>query len=128
VKDYLQPLTDGQLEAMAASGDRDAFGALYERHADRVYDFLLRMLQDPEEAADLMQETFVRAIKSLSTERAGRAAFSTWLLTIARNLALTRIERRKRTVSMAREEEDEDAPAFYDFADTSRLASPRSHE
>jgi len=119
-------LTDVELERRAAAGDRDAFGELYERHCRRVYDFLLRMTQDPHEAEDLMQETFVRAMKSLSDEKAGGASFSTWLLTIARNLALTRIERRKRTVPLVVDEEDretEGIPAYL-VVDEDRFADP----
>jgi RNA polymerase sigma factor (sigma-70 family) len=122
----MESLTDGELERLAASGNRDAFGQLYERHCDRVYDFLLRMTQNSDEAADLMQETFVRAMKSLSSEKAGGAAFSTWLFTIARNLALTRLERRERTVPLIVDEEGHEAegvPAHL-IVDEDRFADP----
>jgi RNA polymerase sigma factor (sigma-70 family) len=115
---------DAELERLAALGDRQAFGVLYERHSDRVYDFLLRMVGDPDEASDLMQETFLRAMRALSPEEKG-AAFLTWALTIARNLALTRLERRKRTVTLAEREGDEEAPIF-DQVDPDRLAQPEA--
>ncbi len=63
------------------------------------------MLRDPDEAADVMQETFMRAMKALSGERAGAAASSTWLFTIARNLALTRLARGKRTAPLVADED-----------------------
>jgi RNA polymerase sigma factor (sigma-70 family) len=116
--------TDAELERLAAQGDREAFAELYSRHSGRVYDFLLRMVGDPDEASDLMQETFLRAMRALSAEEKG-AAFSTWVLTIARNLALKRLERRSRTVTLAPREGDEEAPVF-DQVDPDRLTDPQA--
>lgn len=116
--------TDAELERLAAQGDREAFAELYGRHSARVYDFLLRMVSDPDEASDLMQETFLRAMRALSPGEKG-AAFSTWVLTIARNLALKRLERRRRTVTLAPREGDEEAPIF-DQVDPDRLADPEA--
>ena len=119
----MNALTDIELEQQAADGERDAFGVLYERYSNRVYDFLLRMVREPAEAADLMQETFVRALRSLSAERAGTAEFATWLFTIARNLALTRMERARRTEPLA--DDEEDASVYYRF-DPDRLENPET--
>jgi len=116
--------TDAELERLAAQGDREAFAELYSRHSGRVYDFLLRMVGDPDEASDLMQETFLRAMRALSPEEKG-AAFSTWVLTIARNLALKRLERRRRTVTLVPREGDEEAPIF-DQVDPDRLTDPQA--
>lgn len=116
--------SDAELERLAAQGDQEAFAELYSRHSSRVYDFLLRIVRDPEEAADLMQETFLRAMRALSTEERG-AAFSTWLFTIARNLALKRLERRKRTVALAEREGEEELP-IYRQVDPDRLADPEA--
>jgi RNA polymerase sigma factor (sigma-70 family) len=121
----LRSLTDSVLEGLASGGDREAFGQLYERHSGRVYDFLLRMVRDPEEAADLMQETFVRSMRSLSKEKSGSASFSTWLFTIARNLAITRLERRRRTVPLVHDEgEDREGVDNYQVIDEDRFANP----
>jgi RNA polymerase sigma factor (sigma-70 family) len=116
--------TDAELERLAAQGDREAFAELYSRHSGRVFDFLLRMVGDPDEASDLMQDTFLRAMRALSPEEKG-AAFSTWVLTIARNLALKRLERRRRTVTLAPREASEEAPVF-DQVDPDRLADPQA--
>lgn len=97
----LRVLNDAELERLAAAGHRDAFGELYERHCPRVYDYLLRIVRNPDDAADLMQETFVRAMNALSPERAAAASFTTWLFKIAHNLALSRVERGRRTVPLA---------------------------
>jgi RNA polymerase sigma-70 factor (ECF subfamily) len=79
----------------AQAGERQAFCALVESHSDRIYGYLLHMLGDREEAADLAQETFVRAWQALDRFRGG-AAFSTWLYRIATNLAIDALRRNKR--------------------------------
>jgi len=108
---------DMALEQAAASGDRDAFGQLYNRHFDRVYDFTLRMVRDRDEAADIAQDTFLRAMQALKAGEK-RASFSTWVFTIARNLSLNRLERTRRDVK-----EDEDTSALA-LIDPARLANP----
>jgi RNA polymerase sigma-70 factor, ECF subfamily len=57
--------TDAELAARARDGDRDAFAALYERHAGRVYNFLIDLVQDEADAEDLMQTTFLRALRGI---------------------------------------------------------------
>lgn len=106
-----QTMTDADLERAAAS-DREAFGVLYERYMDSVYDFATRMLRDREEAADVMQETFIRAMKAKNPERAGAASVKTYLFTIARNLCLNRIERRKRVQSIDSDEHHDGGAPF----------------
>jgi RNA polymerase sigma factor (sigma-70 family) len=113
--------TDAELEALAATGDREAFAELYNRHFDRVYDFLRRMLRDRDEAADLAQETFLRAMRALSPKET-KAGFSTWLFAIARNLALKRLERQRRLATLPEREGEE--PAIFHQVDPDRLANP----
>ncbi len=117
--------SDSDLEALAAAGDREAFADLYERHVDRVYDFLRRMVRDPDEAADLAQETFLRAMRALSPKEK-KAAFSTWLFTIARNLAIKRLERQRRIATTAEREAEEEEPVLYRRVDPDRFADPQA--
>ncbi|MCA9177255.1 MAG: sigma-70 family RNA polymerase sigma factor [Planctomycetales bacterium] len=76
------------LVIQAQSGDSRAFCALVERHQAMVRTFLGRYLRDPGSVDDLAQETFLTAHRRLNTFRAD-SQFSTWLLGIARHLALT---------------------------------------
>lgn len=71
------------------AGDNDAFARLVERNQAGVYNLILRMTHDHEEAGDLTQETFLRAWRSLPGFRA-EAKFSTWLYRIAYNVCLSR--------------------------------------
>ncbi len=73
-------------------GDPAAFDALYERYHGVVFNFLLRLVRDRALAEDLLQETFLR----LFAHRAGyrpTARFKTWILTIARHLAIDQLRR-----------------------------------
>jgi RNA polymerase sigma-70 factor (ECF subfamily) len=73
---------DRRLVSRAAAGDQAAFGALYDRHAGRVYHLLRRLSGNDAEAEDLTQETFLAAYRSLSVWR-GEGALGTWLCGIA---------------------------------------------
>ena len=80
--------------ARARAGDVAAFGALVRRHQERVFRFLHRMLDAREEAMELSQDVFVKAWQALPGWRP-EAAFSTWLLQMARNAALDHLRRRQ---------------------------------
>ena len=86
--------SDADLVRRAQSGDRDAFDALVTRSESKVYGLCLKMLGNPEDAEDVLQEVFLKAYQSLPGFR-GDAAFSTWLYRIATNACLMRIRKRK---------------------------------
>lgn len=75
--------SDEGLAASAAAGDAAAFAALVGRYQQRVYRLACRLTSETD-AADMLQETFMRAFRSLSTFR-GEARFGTWLYQIALN-------------------------------------------
>src|SRR5438552_5621673 len=68
------------------AGQDGALDDLMERHAGRLYHYLLRVVQNETEAADIAQETFVRVYLNRRKFRP-KSKFSTWLYTIATNLA-----------------------------------------
>lgn len=84
------PLSDEALLAGLATGDPDAAAGFVRRFQSRVYGLAVTILGDPTAAEDVAQETFVRAWRHATTYDPRRGAVSTWLLTIARNLALDR--------------------------------------
>jgi RNA polymerase sigma-70 factor, ECF subfamily len=75
---------DAELVSRAQAGDRLALEALAERHNGLVYRYLLARTGDEERAADLAQDTFVKAFRGLASFR-GDSSFRTWLLAIATN-------------------------------------------
>ena len=89
---------NGDEEALvraAMGGDTAAFTALVERYQQRIGGYLYRLVGDRETAADLTQETFLRAYRALATARAV-GAFRAWLFRIATNLARDHLRRQRR--------------------------------
>lgn len=78
----------------AKNGDVKAFEQLIKSTSGRMYNLGLKLLRNKEDAADLMQETYIKAYEHLGSFR-GSAAFSTWLYRIATNLALMKMRRDK---------------------------------
>jgi RNA polymerase sigma-70 factor (ECF subfamily) len=93
------PPDDTRLVAAARQGDRDAFGILVERHQDRIFNSLLRVLGSRDDALDVVQDAMVQAFVKLDSFR-GDAKFSTWLYRIAMNLALSYRRRHRPSVSV----------------------------
>lgn len=85
----LEHLDDAQLAVLAAAGGREAFDRIVVRHRRGVYQVCYRFVNNHEDAADLAQETFVRAWRGLGRFR-GQSALSTWLYRIAVNACLNK--------------------------------------
>jgi RNA polymerase sigma-70 factor (ECF subfamily) len=85
---------DTQLVTASQQGDQDAFAFLVQRHQRRVFNMVLRILQDYDEASEITQEAFLGAWLGLPSFR-GEARFATWLYRIAYNCCLRQLERRK---------------------------------
>jgi RNA polymerase sigma-70 factor (ECF subfamily) len=92
---------DEKIVREVQTGRTEAFSHLVNRHKDKVYAILLRLVRDPDAAEELAQETFVRAWRGIGGFR-GQALFGTWLVQIAIHLARDRMRerRRSRTVSL----------------------------
>lgn len=89
--------------------DERAFGELVGRYESKVYSLSLRMLRNPEDAEDVLQDTFLRAYRGLKSFQ-GNSTFSTWVYRIAANSALMRL-RKKQLPTVSIEDADErDAP------------------
>jgi RNA polymerase sigma-70 factor (ECF subfamily) len=76
--------------------DETALGALYDRWARSLYSLVLHLLRDPDEAEDVVEETFWQAWRKADSYEPARGAVSTWLLTIGRRKALDRLRAKKR--------------------------------
>lgn len=73
---------------LVAQGDSDALAQLFARYSGAVYSLAYRMLNDRESAEDLLNEAFVRVWRQAPTFDARRGKFSTWLISVARNLGI----------------------------------------
>jgi RNA polymerase sigma-70 factor, ECF subfamily len=100
--------TDERLVRRFQEGNADAFEILVRRHGNRVYNLCLRILGDPEEAADASQDTFLAALRKLTTFR-GDSAFTTWLHRVAVNACYDSLRRKRRRplLQIVRDEDDE---------------------
>ncbi len=85
---------DSALLGAAQGGDVGAFERLVERHRSRVYGLALRMLNSTDDAAEVLQESFISAYRNLANFR-GDAQFGSWVYRIAANHALMRLRHRK---------------------------------
>lgn len=103
---------DLELMARVRAGEVEAFTLLVERHQNRVIGTIVRMLGSPEEAEDLAQLVFVRVWRNASRWEPS-AKFTTWLLTITRNLVFNEVRRRGRARVVPLEEPGDEAPREY---------------
>src|SRR6202023_514094 len=107
------PKTMSEAEAirLAQGGDAAAFEFLYRLHGRRVYALCLRMVGNPSDAEDLMQEAFLQLFRKIGTFR-GESAFSTWLHRMTVNVVLMQLRKKGLPVVSLEEtlEADDEAP------------------
>ncbi|GAB3234844.1 hypothetical protein GCM10027447_32290 [Glycomyces halotolerans] len=77
-----------ELVARAQDGDASAFGDIYDRYGDTVYRYIYFRVGNAQLAEDLASETFLRALRRISSFSWQGRAFGAWLVTIARNLVV----------------------------------------
>ncbi|HEU0292161.1 MAG TPA: sigma-70 family RNA polymerase sigma factor [Anaerolineales bacterium] len=112
------------LEKLIA-GDRAEFARLIDTYSSSIYRLGLKMLGNPQDAEDVLQNTFMNALLHLSSFE-GRSSIATWLYRIAANEALMLIRKRRPEVSLEQESQQDDAENLEDvkprvFADWSGL-------
>jgi RNA polymerase sigma-70 factor (ECF subfamily) len=121
----VSPDADAALMLRVKQGDAAAFEDLVNKYKQPVMNLLYRTVHDATEAEDLAQTVFVQVFKFADRYRV-ESKFSTWLFTIARNLALNELRRRSRhpaeSLDAGAEPEDEVAPR--QFEDTRNVSAP----
>ena len=86
---------DNALVARCRAGDTGAFEQLFERHHAKIFGLAVRILRDRESALDAVQETLIRAYRSLD-RYTGEGSFGGWLTRITANLAVDGVRSRHR--------------------------------
>jgi RNA polymerase sigma-70 factor (ECF subfamily) len=92
------PDADERLLVEAAQRDPSKFAALYERHFDRVYAYVVHRVRDRDAAEDVTSEVFHKALAGLRRYEWRGAPFGAWLLRIAANAVIDRSKRAAREV------------------------------
>jgi RNA polymerase sigma-70 factor, ECF subfamily len=118
VREQLRSLEDGSVVSAFLAGEQRAFEELVDRYQTRLLNFVYRTTGDRERAEDLVQEVFIRVYRHL--HRFDRSKkFSTWIYTIASNLAKNELRNRSRNPlilfqTIKRNWEDEDRPLQFE--------------
>jgi RNA polymerase sigma-70 factor, ECF subfamily len=84
------PLDDATLLHAHVDGDPDAFAVLVARHQDRMWSIALRIMRNPEDTADALQDAYIAAFRRAGTYR-GEAQVTTWLHRVVVNACLDRL-------------------------------------
>lgn len=86
-------LDDGNLVRRSQRGDPEAMSCLIVKYQDRIYNSILKICANQDDAAELTQDTFVKVLESINTFR-GQSGFYTWLFRVAVNLTLNHCRKR----------------------------------
>ncbi len=107
---YDLAMDDAPLVLAACEGDKQAFADIYDRYSDRIYSFLCTVVRNREDAADLLQDTFVTAAARLDQLREPDK-LRPWLYAIARHLAMKSLKRSGRLDPLDEDFEPADSSA-----------------
>ena len=119
-------MNEKDLVIQAQGGDFDAFTALIEQHKDKIFRLALKLTGNRDDAEDIVQETFVKAIDAIDKFRM-ESSFGTWLYTIALNNIRAHAGNKKRTSLQPIEDYLPEshtgscAPELYDWGDPHQL-------
>jgi RNA polymerase sigma-70 factor (ECF subfamily) len=86
---------DAALLSSIQSGDQDAMARFFDRYSSMVYSVALRVLKDPGEAEDVVQEIFIQVWKNPTAFVSGKGSLGGWLVVVARNRAIDMLRRRR---------------------------------
>lgn len=115
----LKDLSDEELILhFQKEGTMEAFELLVGRYKNPLFNFVFRFLNDPDLAEDVVQETMIKVYKNSNSYKT-IAKFSTWIYTIAGNLAKTELQKRKRRKIFSIHAFGEDNGETYDIPDES---------
>jgi RNA polymerase sigma-70 factor, ECF subfamily len=122
IREHLRTLDDSGVVTAFLGGEERAFQELVERYQTRLLNFVYRTIGDREKAEDLVQEVFIRVYRHL--HRFDRSKkFSTWIYTIASNLAKNELRNRSRNPlvlfqTIRKNWQDEDRPLQFEDANS----------
>jgi RNA polymerase sigma-70 factor (ECF subfamily) len=116
-----------RLVTLAQQGDGDAFGQLYDRYVDAVFRFIYFRVNDRALAEDFTSETFLRALRRITTVNYQGRDIGAWFVTIARNIVLDHMKSARHRLEISTDDtpERDDASAGPEDAVVDLLTSER---
>ena len=120
--------TEGlQLLSRAASGDIESYQELFNRHSEKLYNFIYYLTYSREEAEDITQDAFIKVYEALQGRDVSNLNFRAYLYKAARNLSLNAMARRKREgLTLEEALEFKDPSVFSDPEKAALLSEQRS--
>ena len=116
--------TDVELVRRAQEGDTRAFDELVVKYSRKLYGLVYNMTSNREDTHDLLQDIFAKAYRSLRHFR-GKSSFYTWIYSIAVNMTLNFLKKRKRRASLSLDDIDTGIQNDPSFVDSGNRANPR---
>ncbi|MEP6832614.1 MAG: sigma-70 family RNA polymerase sigma factor, partial [Gemmatimonas sp.] len=118
VRERLRSIEDGEVVSAFLQGEERAFEELVDRYQGRLLNFIYRTIGDRDRAEDLVQEVFIRVYRHIGRFDRSKK-FSTWIYTIASNLAKNELRNRSRNPlvlfqAIKAKFEDEDRPLQFE--------------
>lgn len=109
---------DAELVGRMARGDKQACAELYDRLARPLYSVALRILNDPAEAEDIVQDVFVALWEKAGSFEIARGSVFSWAVTLTRNRAIDRLRTRRRRSTLLNESFVDDVPGGHSAAES----------
>lgn len=102
-KDGIAGKSESELISLATEGSAEAFGALYEKYIDQIYNYIYYRTSNGKDAEDLCSRVFIRALRHIERYEDRGYPFSAWLYRIAHNLVVNwyRDQDRSEEISLA---------------------------
>jgi RNA polymerase sigma-70 factor (ECF subfamily) len=116
---------DWELVQRVQAGDTRAFEVLVNKYQRKVGRLLSRLIRDPDDIEDVVQDSFIKAYRALGNFR-GESAFYTWFYRIAINTAKNFLMASNRRPTALRESQDEDSETFDETDTLSHIDTPES--
>jgi RNA polymerase sigma-70 factor (ECF subfamily) len=117
-------MEDAAAVARVKAGDKDTFRLLVERHSQTIFRLAFRMMENEQDAEEIVQETFLRAYRALDGFES-RSNFGTWIYRIALNRCYDFLNQRKSRPTI-QPQEDPEAPAVIEQIPTKNPSPERS--
>ena len=115
---------DYEFVQRAQDGDTRAFDELVMKYSKKLYGLVYNMTSNKEDTHDLLQDVFAKAYRSLRHFR-GKSTFYTWIYSIAVNMSLNFLKKRKRRSGMSLDDVDTGIQNDPAFVDQGHRANPR---